>query len=209
MKLLIFGASGGTGRELLEQSLDQGHAVTALVRDPDKIKDVSHTKLRVMAGSVLDAKAVENAMSEQEAVLFSVGAGTQRSSVREEGTKTVIEAMEKAGVRRLVCQTSLGVGESRSNLSFLTKYVVVDIFLRHAFADHERQERVLKQCLLDWIVVRPPHLLNGPRTGAYRHGFATTDKTIQGKISRADVADFMLKQLTDDTYLRQTPGVSY
>ena len=125
------------------------------------------------------------------------------------GTRNIVQGMEKAGVRRLICQSTMGIGESRANLGFLTKYVIVPIFLRLAFADHERQEAVIKGSSLDWIIVHPPHLNDGPRTGHYRHGFPATDTRIQGKISRADVADFMLKQLTGETYLRQTPGVSY
>jgi putative NADH-flavin reductase len=117
--------------------------------------------------------------------------------------------MEKTGVRRLICQSSLGVGDSRANLSFFTKHIIVSVFLRHAFADHERQEAIVKQGSLDWTIVRPPHLKDGPRTGVYRHGFPITDRQIKGRISRADVADFMLKQLTDDTYVHRTPGVSY
>jgi putative NADH-flavin reductase len=117
--------------------------------------------------------------------------------------------MQEAGVQRLIGQSSLGVGDSRANLSFFTKHVVVGIFLRHAFADHERQERVIRQSALDWTIVRPPHLKDGPRTGVYRHGFSATDHQIKGWITRADVADFMLNQLDDDTYRHQTPGVSY
>jgi putative NADH-flavin reductase len=117
--------------------------------------------------------------------------------------------MERMGIQRLICQSSLGVGDSRANLPFFTKYTIVSVFLRHAFADHERQEAIVKQSSLDWTIVRPPHLTDGPRTGVYRHGFPTTDTRIKGKISRADVADFMLNQLTEDTYLHQTPGVSY
>lgn len=84
----------------------------------------------------------------------------------------------------------------------------VSVFLRHAFADHERQEAVVEQSTLDWTIVRPPHLTDGLPTGTYRHGFSTANKQIRGTISRADVADFMLRQLTDSMYLRQTPGVS-
>ena len=115
--------------------------------------------------------------------------------------------MEAANVKRLVCLSSFGVGDSRTDLSFFTRYVVVGIFLRHAFADHERQEVVVRQGSLNWTIVRPPHLKDGPRMEVYRHGFPTTDKRIKSWISRADVADFMLKQLVDDKYLHQTPGV--
>ena len=117
--------------------------------------------------------------------------------------------MQGTDVKRLISLSSLGVGDSRANLPFFTKYIIVAVFLRHAFVDHERQEAVVKQSLLDWTIVRPPHLKDGPRTEVYRHGFPTMDTRIKGWISRADVADFMLKQIVDDTYLHQTPGVSY
>jgi putative NADH-flavin reductase len=103
----------------------------------------------------------------------------------------------------------MGVGDSRSNFGFITKYIIVPIFLRHAFADHAKQESVIRMSSLDWIIVRPPHLKDGPRTGKYIHGITPGDRGIKGAISRADVADFMIKQLTEDTYLRQAVGISY
>ena len=209
MKLLVFGSTGGTGRELVKQALEQGHEVTAYARNPAKLGDIAHPRLQVVRGDVLDPAAVESAVAGYDAVLCSIGAGAERTTLRENGTRNIVQAMEKAGVRRLICQSSLGVGDSRANLGFLTKYVIVPVFLRHAFADHERQEAVVKKSALVWTIVRPPHLKDGPHTGTYRQGFPTTDTGIQGKISRADVADFMLKQLTSDTYLHQTPGVSY
>lgn len=209
MKLLIFGASGGTGRELLKQALDQGHQVVAFVRDPAKIREFQNPNLQVLRGDVLDSAATESAIAGQEAVFSTIGTGARRSTLREDGTRNIVNAMEKAGVRRLICQSSLGVGDSRANLSFFTKYIIVSVFLRHAFADHERQEVVVKKSALDWTIVRPPHLKDGIKTGVYRHGFPITYRRIKGKISRADVADFLLKQLADDRYLHQTPGVSY
>ncbi len=209
MKLLIFGATGGTGRELVRQALNQGHSVTAFVRNPARIEDIQHENLQIVRGDVLDVTDVENAVAEQEAIMITIGTGTKRTDLREVGTRNIVEAMEKTGVKRLICQSSLGVGGSRVNLTFFTKYIVVDIFLRHAFADHERQEAVIKQCSLDWTIVRPPHLKDSPHTGVYVFGFSSKDSQIKGWISRADVADFMLNQLVDDTYLRQTPGVSY
>lgn len=209
MKLLIFGATGGTGRELVRQALNQGHSVTAFVRNPARIEDIQHENLQIVRGDVLDVTDVENAVAEQEAIMITIGTGTKRTDLREVGTRNIVEAMEKTGVKRLICQSSLGVGGSRVNLTFFTKYIVVDIFLRHAFADHERQEAVIKQCSLDWTIVRPPHLKDSPHTGVYQFGFSSKDSQIKGWISRADVADFMLNQLVDDTYLRQTPGVSY
>ena len=209
MKLLVFGSTGGTGRELAKQALEQGHEVTAYARNPAKLGDIRHASLRVIRGDVLDRVAVESAVPGHDAVLSAIGAGAERTTLRENGTRNIVEAMEKSGVQRFISQSSLGVGDSRANLPLFTKYVIVSIFLQHAFADHERQEEVIRRSKLNWTIVRPPHLTNGPRTGAYRHGFPTSDTQIKGKISRADVADFMLKQLADDTYLHRTPGVSY
>ena len=209
MKLLIFGSTGGTGRELVKQALAAGHEVTAYARDLAKLGDMAPPRLLVVRGDVLDSAVVEKAVAGHDAVLCAIGAGAGRTTLRENGTRNIVQAMEKAGVRRLICQSSMGIGDSRANLGLLTKYVIVPVFLRHAFADHERQEAVVTASALDWTIVRPPHLKDGPHTGTYRHGFPTTDTGIQGQISRADVADFMLKQLADKTYLHRTVGVSY
>ncbi len=209
VRVVIFGSTGGTGRLLVEQALDQGHHVTAQARTPEKLVGLAHPGLSIARGDVLDPADVERAVAGQDAVLCAIGAGAERTTLREDGTRNIVAAMEKEGVSRLVCLSSLGVGDSRANLSFFTRYVIVAIFLRHAFADHERQEAVVRGSSLDWTIVRPPHLRDGPRTGSYRHGFPPTDHDIKGWISRADVADFMLKQLTDDTSVRRALGVSY
>ena len=212
MKLLIFGAAGGTGRELVAQALVQGHSVTAFVRDPAKI-GVAHANLRVVQGDVLDAAAVERVTPGHDAVLSAIGAPAAKTgSVRSEGTRNIIRAMEKSSVLRLISQASLGYGDSRKVLDrtpFYFKYLIVPFLLRKGFADHALQEEYIRQSSLDWIIVRPGNLTDAPATGAYRHGFAPDDRHIKAEISRANVADFMLKQATDDTYLRQTPGVSY
>jgi putative NADH-flavin reductase len=209
MRIAIFGSTGGTGRELVRQALEQGHHVTAQARSPEKLEDLRHPELEVIRGDVLDPSDVEHAMAGSEAVLCAIGAGAERSTVREDATRNIIAAMERNGPSRLICMSSLGVGDSRADLPFFTKHVIVGIFLRHAFADHERQEAAVMGSSLDWTIVRPPHLKDGPRTGEYHEGSPLPHRKIQGKISRADVADFMLKQLTDDTYIRKTPGVSY
>ena len=117
--------------------------------------------------------------------------------------------METAGLRRFVCQSTLGVGDSWGNLSFFWKYIMFRGLLRQAYADHVKQEDYIKQSDLDWTIVRPAAFTDGNRTGEYRHGFPGNDKTTRLKVSRADVADFMLKQLTHEEYLRKTPGLSY
>jgi putative NADH-flavin reductase len=207
MKLLIFGSTGSIGRHLVEQALDEGHIVTAFARNPAKL-DIKHTNLKVVQGDVMDFAAVEGAVQGQEAVLCSIGAG-RKGTIRSEGTRNIVRAMEKAGVRRFICQSTLGVGDSRSNLNFLWKYIMFGFFLREAYKDHEIQEKYVKQSQLDWTIVRPAAFTDGERTGVYQHGFSVTEKNLKLKISRADVADFMLKQLTDNAYLHQTSGLSY
>lgn len=209
MKLLIFGPTGDTGRQLVEQALAQGHVVTAFARNPEKL-DLKHGNLQVFEGDVMDFASVEEAMQDQDAVLCSLGVpASNKNNVRANGTRNIIRAMEKVNVRRFICQTSLGYGDSRALLPFHMKYLVAPLILRYVFADHELQEDYIKQSHLDWTIVRPGNLTNGHRTSVYRHGFGTSEKATKLKISRADVADFMLKQLTDDTYLHKTPGVSY
>jgi putative NADH-flavin reductase len=207
MKVVIFGSTGSVGRHLVVQALEQEHTVRAFARNPAKLQ-VEHANLTAVQGDALDPASVEKAVDGQAAVLCALGAGA-KGAARSEGTRNIVRAMEKAGVGRLVCLSTLGVGSSRANLSFFWKHIMFGLLLRRAYADHGRQEDYVRASLLDWTIVRPGAFTDGDRTGAYRHGFPGTDKTIKGKISRADVADFMLKQLTDRTYLRDTPGLSY
>ncbi len=207
MRLLIFGSTGSIGRQLVKQALEQGHIVTAFVRDATKV-NIKHNNLQIAQGDVMDPEAVRKAVQGHEAVLCSLGAG-RKGTVRSEGTRNIINAMEQAGIRRFICQSSLGVGDSRGNLSIFWKYIMFGLLLRPAYADHASQENYVRQSHLDWTIVRPGAFTDGERTGQYRHGFSNTDKTTKLKISRADVADFMLKQLTDDTYLHKAPGLSY
>jgi putative NADH-flavin reductase len=209
MKLLVFGATGGTGREIVAQALDQGHVVTAFVRNPAALT-TKHERLKLAQGDVLDYASVQAAVPGQDAVLSALGVRKLRkNTVLSDGTKNLLRAMEQHGVKRFVCESSLGVGDSKGQLGWVFNLFIIPLLLRNIFRDKEVQEQYIKQSNLDWIIVRPAALTNGPRTGVYRSGFSTTERTIKGKISRADVADFMLKQLTDDTYLRQTPGLSY
>jgi putative NADH-flavin reductase len=207
MKLVIFGSTGSIGHHLVEQALEQEHSVTAFARNPAKL-EIDHANLTVVQGDALDSAAVNTAVDGQDAVLCALGAGA-KGAVRTEGTRNIVQAMEKAGVSRLICLSSLGVGDSRDSLNFFWKHIMFGLLLRGAYADHVSQEDSVKESRLDWTLVRPAAFTDGDHTGEYRHGFPSTDKTIKTKISRADVADFMLKQLTDRTYLKETPGLSY
>ena len=207
MKIIIFGATGGIGRQVLNQALEQGHTVTAFARSAEKV-GIQHENLSIALGNVMDPSSLEKAITGQDAVLVSIGAG-RKGQVRSAGTQNIISAMKKAGVRRLICQSSLGVGDSRANLNIFWKYIMFGLLLRPAYADHTLQEKYVMQSNLDWTIVRPGAFIEGEHTGQYRHGFAGNDKTTKLKISRSDVADFMLKQLFDMRYLHKSPGLSY
>ncbi|AOX03250.1 epimerase [Moorena producens PAL-8-15-08-1] len=209
MNILIFGSTGATGRQVVEQALEQGHRVTAFARNPAKL-DINHANLKVVQGDVMDLPSVEKAVQGQEAVVCVLGAGQKMTgTIRSEGTQQIIQAMDKAGIRRFICQSTLGAGDSWENLNFFWKYIMFGFLLRNVFADHQRQENYVLQSGLDWTIVRPGAFVDGNRTGKYRHGFPSNDKTSKLKISRADVADFIVKQLADDKYIHKTPSLSY
>ena len=209
MKLVIFGATGGTGRQVVEQALEQGHTVTAFTRTPANL-DIHHPNLKIAQGDVMDLPSVASAVQGQEAVVCILGSGQQlKSTIRSQGTRQIIRAMEQTGVQRLICQSTLGTGDSWGSLNFFWKYIMFGLILRHVFADHELQESYVQQSKLAWTIIRPGAFVDGDRTGQYRHGFPGTDQTSQLKITRGDVADFILKQLSDETYLYQTPSLSY
>ena len=210
MNLLIIGATGGTGRELVEQALSQGHTVTAFVRNPAKVK-IEHERLTVVKGNILEYDSVENAVKGKDAVLSALGhkRWLVKNTILSEGTKSIIQAMEKHGVKRFVCETALGIGDSRGKLGLYYTLFVIPFLLYFYFKDKELQERYIRESNLDWTIVRPGQLTNGRKRGVYRHGPQVGNRFFTVRVSRADVADFMLKQLTDKSYLLKTSGISY
>ena len=207
MNILIVGATGSVGRELVKQALAEGHTVTALVRDPSKLQ-LDHPGLRLAVGNVLIPASIEQVMPGQDAVLCALGAGG-KGGVRAAGTRILIEVMRKCGVRRLICLSSLGVAESRANLNFFWRYIMFGLLLRRAYNDHTAQESIIRNSDLDWTIIRPGAYTDGDSTGEYRHGFPATSRDLKLKIARADVADFMLNQIGNNSYLRMAPGISY
>ena len=210
MKILVIGSTGGTGRALVEQALAQGHHVTAFVRRPEKVT-LRHERLEIVQGNVLDEKSVSAAVQGKDAVLSALGHKQWfiKTSILSEGTRNIIAAMQKHGVKRFVCETALGVGDTRGKLGLYYTLFVIPVIVFFYFKDKERQERYIQESGLDWVIVRPGQLTNGRKRGACRHGAQVGSWWCTVTISRADVADFMLKQLTEDTYLRKTPGIAY
>jgi putative NADH-flavin reductase len=208
MRLIIFGPTGGTGRELVRQALEREHIVTAFARDPVALEKLDG--LKIVVGDALDAEAVERAVEGHEAVLCALGKpATSSARLRSEGTANIVRAMQRAGTRRLICLSTIGIGETRALMSPLYRYVLVPSLLRRTFAEHERQEGVVRSSELDWTIVRAGVLTDGPRTGRYSHGFPPSERSHEIEISRADAADFMLGQIGESSYVRAAPSLSY
>lgn len=206
MKITVFGATGTVGRRIVDRALLQGHEVTAFARNAASVA-ISHPRLSVIEGDVMLAGDVLCAVEGQDAVIVALGAG-RKGTVRSVGTQHVVDAMKRQRVSRLIVQSTLGAGDSRPALNFFWKRIMFGLLLRPAYADHQRQEEIVKASGLDWTLVRPSAFTDGPATNMYQHGFAPTIKGLALKISRADVAGFMLRQLTDQTYLGRAANLS-
>jgi uncharacterized protein YbjT (DUF2867 family) len=201
--IALFGATGGTGRQVLEQGLAAGHRFRALVRDPSKLG--AGDGLTLVEGDVLDQAAVERCIEGCDAVICVLGSHGGAEPVEDRGTERIIAAMQAQGLQRLIAVTSLGVGDSVDQVAPFFR-MIMKLTLARIMAAKERQEEAIKASGLDWTIVRPGGLTNGPLTGKAKTG---TDKSIQaGRVSRADVAAFLLEQLEDRRFLRQTPAIS-
>ena len=209
MNMLVFGASGRMGRELVKQALTHGDSVTAFVRDPSKL-DIQNNNLNIVQGNVVDYASIERAVKDQDAVICALGSSTpaKRDPTLIDGVRNIIQAMEQAGVRRFVYLSFLAVRESRQDLGPIVNYVVAPL-LRNVISDHEVKESLIKQSKLGWIIVRPPRLTNGRHTGVYRSGERIAARSLILTLSCADLAEFILKQLTQNTFLHKTPRVMY
>ena len=205
MIIAVFGATGGTGKQVVQQALEQGHTVRALVRAPRKLA-LNHENLHVVEGNVLEQESVETTLAGAGAVVCSLGhSDNNPPDVVSAGTANIIAGMQALAIKRLVVVTSLGVGDSIDQVPFFFKTLMKTV-LRQAMADKEVQEQLVRESGLDWIIVRPGGLTDEPFTGQYHAG---TDKSIgAGSVSRANVAHFVLRQVQEDQYLRQTPAIS-
>ncbi len=210
MKVVILGTTGQTGRELLQQALERGYHVTAIVRDPAAIT-LTHQWLRVTVGDVLKPDSFASALWQQDAVLSTIGISSFWDSLKpmtfhRQSAQNIVEQMNKAGVKRLVCLTSVGVLD-KSVGSLFYRWLVKPL-LRNKYEDMRQMEQVVRESKLDWTIVRPFRLVNGERTGHYRVGVSgTLDHA--GSISRADLAKFMLDQLDSEANRQKTVAVAY
>jgi len=208
MNLLIVGATGGTGQQLVAQALDRGHKVTALARRLPRTE--SPPGLTWVVGDVLDPPSLDRAMPGQNAVLSALGhkRWLGPTHILSQGTRNLIAAMDHHRVRRFVCETALGISDSWWQMGLYYTLFVRPVILPFYFGDKVRQETAVRASDLDWTIVRPGVLTNGPPLGRYRQGARVGHWLWTVRISRADVAGFMLDLLSDARYVRATVGLA-
>lgn len=209
MRITVFGSTGGTGRELVGQALERNHDITAFARRPMKIS-LLMDYIRVISGDVLyDQDRVERAVSGAAGVLVALGTDlTSRSHpVESEGTGNIIAAMKEQGVKRLIVESAFGVGDSREYMSAAHKKIM-DTVLGPIIEDKERQEALVRESGLEFVIVRPVALSKAGLTGVYRTGEELEPK-MTSRVSRADVAHFMLNQLDHPRNLGRALTIAY
>lgn len=208
-KILVLGATGGTGRLIVKEAVARGHEVSALVRSPEKAGDLKGARL--VAGDARDVGALRSALKGQDAVVSALG--TPASPFKEvtllsTATQALVTAMQEEHVSRLVAITGIGAGNSAGHGGFLFDKLILPLILRNVYADKNRQEAIIGTSGLDWVVVRPAVLNDKPGRGNVR---ALTDLSEfhGGTVSREDVARFVLDQVGTDRWVRQSPLIAW
>jgi putative NADH-flavin reductase len=208
-KILVLGATGGTGRLIVEQAVARGDDVAVLVRSAEKAKDLKGAK--IIVGDAGDEVVLRQAVKGRDAVVSALG--TPASPFKEvtllsTATRALVKAMEAENVSRLVCITGIGAGDSAGHGGFLFDNVIFPLLLRKVYADKDRQEAIVKKSSLDWVLVRPSLLNNKPGRGTIK-ALEDLSDFHGGSISRQDVAKFVLDQLSADVWLRRTPLITW
>ena len=209
MLITVFGATGGTGQQVIRQACEAGHEVTAVVRDPARF-GIEHPGLTVVQADVMTPEAIRSAVKGRDAVVSAIGSRDIRvpTTVCSDSATSVIEAMNAEDVRRLVVVSASGLVTDGDGP--LTRYIakpIVQTILKHPFADMRQMEAVVRRSDLDWTIVRPPRLTDRPRTGSYR---SAVNRNVRGglTVSRADVADCILRCLADQKSVRTVISIA-
>jgi putative NADH-flavin reductase len=208
MRVVVFGATGTVGREIVQQARERHLVVTGFVRDPRRLGSLSG-RVNVVAGDALDANAVRRAVSGQDAVLYAVGAGSvRRTTLFSASASLLVEAMHETGVGRLVCLTGVGAGDTKGHGGFLYDRILYPLFTRGIYADKDRQEAIVRASSLDWTLVRAAPFAR--RTPAGRLQVATDVRGVTlRKISPPEVAGFMLDEVEQNRFVRQAVFIGH
>ena len=213
MKILVLGATGATGRLIVSRALAEGHDVVALVRSTARAATLapSLAGAEIVEGDARDPAALARAITGCTAVISSLGTGMspfRTVTMLSAATRVLVDVMNARTIRRLVCITGLGAGDSRGHGGFFFDRLFLPLMLRHVYDDKNRQEDIIRASTLDWTIVRPTVLNDKPARGRIR---AVTDLSgiHGGTIARADTADFVVRQLTDESWLRKAPLITW
>lgn len=208
MNVLVLGGTGSVGRLVVEEALRRGHGVTVLVRHAERLGALT-SRVRVAQGDALDAGAVSRAVAGQDAVVYVLGAGNVRhTTLFSESTKILLEAMTDHGLRRLICVTGVGAGETKGHGGFLYDRILYPLFTKGIYADKDVQERLIRQSGLDWTIVRPAPFRTRTPPGPLRVVTNVEGVTLS-KISRLEVARFLLDALEENRYVHQAVFVGH
>ena len=209
MKLTIFGATGGTGKQLIKQALVEGNHVVAYVRNPSKL-EIMHKDLTIVGGELADQMMIEQAVNGVDAVISVLGPrnGSKNKPITQ-GMLNIIAAMNKYGVRRLIVSSTLSVKDPKDLPDFKSKVLVsfVKLTMRSAYEEILCVAETVRNSDLDWTILRLTTLNNNPKSGKVRVGYLGMDE-VGMRISRADLAEFMLKQVKNKKYLQKSPVIS-
>lgn len=207
MKIAVFGATGGTGRLVVQQSLEKGYAVVAFTRSPQKL-ELKDDKLTVFEGDIQNADQVSTAIAEVDAVVSALGPTDNKTQfVVSRGMENILAGMKGHGVRRLVVSAGAGVGDPQDEPGLFNKgmNLLLKMISRNVYEDMVRVVQLVRESEMDWTVVRAPMLTDDPATGQVK--IAWVGKGLGMRLSRADFAAFMLEQVEDETYSRQAPAI--
>ncbi len=208
MKISIIGATKGIGKEVLKQAIEKKHSVKVLARNKTKLH---FSNIDIIEGDFLDYESVKKVVVNSDVIIVSVGMPPTFKPVQlfSKGTENLIKASEELDTNPLVIAvTGIGAGDSKGHGGFFYDKIMNPLLLKTIYQDKDKQEQLLKDKYDKWIIVRPGFLTNQPKTGNYK-AITKLDGINAGKISRADVADFILNQIENPTFLKQTPLLTY
>jgi putative NADH-flavin reductase len=207
--IAVLGASGGVGRRIVELALARGFDVAGQTRAAPKLADLAG-RIRVHACDPRDAGELAGLLRGADAAIFALGIDTSAATTLfSDATRALIAAMQRAGVRRLVAITGIGAGETRGHGGWLYDRVIFPLFTRRRYADKDRQEALIAASGLDWIIVRPARFVEGKVLGPLEVHAEVTPATVLRRITRDEVAAFVLEQVASDRYLRQRPFIGH
>ena len=208
MRVLVLGATGGVGRLVVENALKRGHEVTALVRSPEKLGDLA-SRIVTLKGDALDPRAVGEAVSGQGAIIYALGVGNVRhTTLFSDSTRVLLTAMSQHTVRRLICVTGVGAGETKGHGGFLYDRLLYPLFTKGIYADKDRQEALIRESQTDWTLVRPAAFRRARPSGPLRIVTDVGNITLR-RIARDEVAEFLVDELAQRKYACQSVFIGH